>query len=133
MSMQPDYRISLQGQVISPEFRARLALLTLHDRRGMQADQLDITLTDDDGMLDIPPTGAELTLAIGWKGQPLTERGTYIVDEVEHTGAPDTLNIRASSADMRQGLPANAPKVGMKSPCATSSQRLQSDTTSRPA
>ena len=71
----------------------------------MQADQLDITLTDDDGMLDIPPTGAELTLAIGWKGQPLTERGTYIVDEVEHTGAPDTLNIRASSADMRQGLP----------------------------
>jgi phage protein D len=105
MSMQPDYRISLQGQIISPEFRARLASLTLHDRRGMQADQLDITLTDDDGMLDIPPTGAELTLAIGWKGQALTERGTFIVDEVEHTGAPDTLNIRASSANMRQGLP----------------------------
>ena len=105
MSMQPDYRITLQGQTISPEFRARLASLTLHDRRGMQADQLDITLTDDDGMLDIPPTGAELTLAIGWKGQALTERGTFIVDEVEHTGAPDTLNIRASSANMRQGLP----------------------------
>lgn len=105
MSITPDYRITLQGQTISPEFRARLSRLTLHDRRGMQADQLDITLTDDDGMLDIPPTGAELTLAIGWKGQPLTERGVYIVDEVEHTGAPDTLNIRASSADMRQGLP----------------------------
>ncbi|RUR46217.1 contractile injection system protein, VgrG/Pvc8 family [Vreelandella populi] len=105
MSMQPDYRITLQDQVISPEFRARLSMLTLHDRRGMQADQLDITLTDDDGMLDIPPTGAELTLAIGWKGQPLTERGIFTVDEVEHTGAPDTLNIRASSANMRQGLP----------------------------
>lgn len=105
MSIQPDYRITLQGQVISPEFRARLSQLTLHDRRGMQADQLDITLTDDDGMLDIPPTGAELTLAIGWKGQALTERGTFTVDEVEHIGAPDTLNIRASSADMRQGLP----------------------------
>lgn len=105
MSMQPDYRITLQGQTISPEFRARLASLTLHDRRGMQADQLDITLTDDDGMLDIPPTGAEITLAIGWKGQALVERGTFTVDEVEHTGAPDTLSIRASSADMRQGLP----------------------------
>ncbi|MGP9500258.1 contractile injection system protein, VgrG/Pvc8 family [Halomonas sp. AOP43-D1-4] len=105
MSIHPDYRITLQGQVISPEFRARLSLLMLHDRRGMQADQLDITLTDDDGMLDIPPTGAELTLAIGWKGQALTERGMFIVDEVEHTGAPDTLNIRASSANMRQGLP----------------------------
>ncbi|WP_404472974.1 phage late control D family protein [Vreelandella venusta] len=105
MSMQPDYRITLQGQTISPEFRARLGSLTLHDRRGMQADQLDITLTDDDGMLDIPPTGAEIVLAIGWKGQPLIERGTFTVDEVEHTGAPDTLSIRASSADMRQGLP----------------------------
>lgn len=105
MSLQPDYRITLQGQTISPEFRARLASLTLHDRRGMQADQLDITLTDDDGMLDIPPTGAEITLAIGWMGQPLVERGTFTVDEVEHTGAPDTLSIRASSADMRQGLP----------------------------
>ncbi|MGQ7261188.1 phage late control D family protein [Vreelandella sp. V005] len=105
MSMQPDYRVTLQGQTISPEFRARLASLTLHDRRGMQADQLDITLTDDDGMLDIPPTGAEITLAIGWKGQALTERGTFTVDEVEHSGAPDTLSIRASSADMRQGLP----------------------------
>ncbi|WP_447045324.1 phage late control D family protein [Vreelandella sp. H-I2] len=105
MSIQPDYRITLQGQTISPEFRARLASLTLHDRRGMQADQLDMVLTDDDGTLDIPPTGAEITLAIGWKGQALSERGTFTVDEVEHTGAPDTLSIRASSADMRQGLP----------------------------
>lgn len=104
-SMQPDYRITLQGQTISPEFRARLASLTLNDRRGMQADQIDIVLTDDDGMLDIPPTGAQITLAIGWKGQALVERGTFTVDEVEHTGAPDTLSIRASSADMRQGLP----------------------------
>jgi len=105
MSSQPDYRITLQGQTISPEFRARLSQLTLNDRRGMQADQLDIVLADDDGMLDIPPTGAKITLAIGWKGQALVERGTFTVDEVEHTGAPDTLSIRASSADLRQGLP----------------------------
>lgn len=105
MSKTPDYRITLEGQAISPEFRARLQSLTLSDRRGMEADQLDIVLTDDDGMLDIPPRGAKMTLAIGWKGQALIERGTYIVDEAEHTGTPDTLNIRARSADMRQGLP----------------------------
>lgn len=110
MSMSPDYRITLQGQTISPEFRARLGSLTLHDRRGMQADQLDITLTDDDGMLDIPPKGAEINLALGWKGQALIERGTFIVDEVEHSGAPDTLSIRASSADMRKGLPGKRTK-----------------------
>ena len=42
---------------------------------------------------------------MGWKGEPLIDRGTYIIDEVEHSGAPDLMTIRARSADMRQGLP----------------------------
>lgn len=101
----PDYRITLAGRRISPEFGARLQRLRLVDRRGLEADQLDITLEDHDGRLALPPRGAELHLAMGWRGQPLVDRGTYIVDEVEHAGAPDVLTIRARSADMRQGLP----------------------------
>lgn len=101
----PDYRISLQGQAITPRLRGRVESLRLTDRRGLEADQLDLVLTDDDGALALPPRGAELTLAIGWRGEPLTERGTFIVDEVEHSGAPDRLRIRARSADMRGSLP----------------------------
>lgn len=103
--MTPDYRISIAGQQVSTQLRARLESLTLNDRRGMQADELTLTLTDDDGMLDIPRRGVEVVVAIGWKGAPLTERGTFIVDEVEHAGAPDTLTVRASAANMRKGLP----------------------------
>ncbi|SDJ88461.1 phage late control D family protein [Billgrantia gudaonensis] len=105
MSRRPSYRLTLQGQTISPELRARLQRLRLIDKRGMEADQLDLTLTDHDGRLALPPRGAELQLAIGWHGEGLVERGTYIVDEVEHSGSPDTLSIRARSADMREGLP----------------------------
>ncbi|EWH00553.1 contractile injection system protein, VgrG/Pvc8 family [Halomonas sp. BC04] len=105
MSRRPGYRISLQGQTLSPELYARLISLRLTDRRGMEADQLDISLTDDDGRLELPPRGATLELAIGWEDEGLVERGSYIVDEVEHTGAPDTVSIRARSADMREGLP----------------------------
>lgn len=101
----PDYRITLAGQRISPELNARLRSLTLTDRRGLEADQLDIELEDHDGRLELPPRGAELHLAIGWKGEPLIDRGTYIVDELEHTGAPDALTIRARSADLRADLP----------------------------
>lgn len=101
----PDYLLTLQGQTISPELDARLQRLRLTDNRGMEADQLDITLNDHDGRLALPPHGAELHLALGWKGQPLVDRGIYTVDEVEHSGSPDTVTIRARSADMRQGLP----------------------------
>ncbi|GHE20126.1 phage late control D family protein [Halomonas urumqiensis] len=101
----PRYRITLAGQVISPELEARLMRLRLTDRRGLEADQLDITLSDHDGRLALPRHGAELTLALGWQHQGLVERGTFIVDEVEHSGAPDVVVIRARSADMRRELP----------------------------
>jgi hypothetical protein len=101
----PRYEITLQGQRISPELGARLQSLRLTDRRGLEADQLDIVLEDHDGRLALPPRGAELHLALGWAGEALVDRGTYIVDEVEHSGAPDALTIRARSADMREDLP----------------------------
>ncbi|EFA0018738.1 TPA: phage late control D family protein, partial [Escherichia coli] len=33
-------------------------------------------LDDADGQLQLPPRGARLTVLIGWKGEPLTEKGT---------------------------------------------------------
>ncbi|MEJ2418436.1 MAG: phage late control D family protein [Exilibacterium sp.] len=101
----PDYRLTLAGQTISPALGARLQSLNLIDQRGFESDQLDITLTDHDNRLQLPPRGAELQLAIGWQGEGLINRGTYIVDEVEHSGAPDTLTLRGRTADLRQGLP----------------------------
>lgn len=101
----PDYRIELENQTISPELGARLISLTLTDEGGDTADQLDITLSDHDGRLALPPRGATLRAWIGWKDEGLVDRGSYVVDEVEHSGAPDVLIIRARSADMRRGLP----------------------------
>jgi phage protein D len=66
-------------------------------------------LDDADGMLDIPPRGVTIKLALGWAGQPLVDKGSYIVDEVEHTGSPDTLTLRARATD-RAGLAAKREK-----------------------
>lgn len=101
----PDYFISIEGKQISPELDARLISLTLVDKRGFQSDQLDITLANHDGRLALPTRGAKLSLAIGWKEIALIDRGIFIVDEVEHSGAPDQLTIRARAADMRNALP----------------------------
>lgn len=82
----------------------RLVSIELTDNRGLEADQLDITLSDHDGLLAIPPRGATVRLWLGWDDTGLVDKGSFTVDETEHSGAPDTLSIRARSADLRGGL-----------------------------
>lgn len=89
------------GGNITQVVQDRLESLTLTDNRGLEADQLDIILSDHDGALPIPPKGAVLKLALGWAGSGLIDKGTFMVDEIEHTGTPDRLTIRARSADFR--------------------------------
>lgn len=107
--LQPDYRITIEDKDgnstdLTPVFAGRLVSLTLTDNCSLEADMLDLSLDDSDGLLDIPNRGARLRVAIGWKGQPLVDKGVYTVDEIEHSGSPDTLFIRARSADLRTGL-----------------------------
>lgn len=101
---RPSYLVQLDGRDITPLVNPRLIELTLTDNRGFEADQLDITLDDADGLLDIPRRGAEIHLLLGWSGSPLEDKGTYTVDEIELTGAPDKMTIRARSADLRASL-----------------------------
>lgn len=101
---RPAYHITVDGHNIGHILDERLISLTLTDNKGFEADQLDITLDDADGRLDLPPRGAEIRVSIGWEGGGLVDKGSYTVDEVEHSGAPDVLTIRARSADLRGGL-----------------------------
>ncbi|WP_409302201.1 phage late control D family protein [Pseudomonas sp. KCJK8993] len=100
----PAFRITVDGNDIAQLISPRLISLQLTDNRGIEADQLSITLSDHDGLLTIPPKGAVLRLWLGWSDTGLVDKGTYTVDETEHSGAPDVLSIRARSADLRKGL-----------------------------
>ena len=100
----PDYMVKLAGSDITADISRRLISLSLTDNRGFEADQLDIKLDDADGLMQMPPRGAMLSVFLGWKGQALFHKGEFTVDEVEHRGAPDTLTLRARSADYRGSL-----------------------------
>ncbi|HHQ3689200.1 phage late control D family protein [Pseudomonas aeruginosa] len=100
----PVFRLTVDGNDIAQLISPRLIALDLTDNRGLEADQLSVTLSDHDGLLAIPPRGAVLHLWLGWSDSGLVDKGTYTVDETEHSGAPDVLSIRARSADLRKGL-----------------------------
>ena len=115
----PDYRVTLDGadvtgtlrqQVsLNGRIRARLVSLSISEKRGEAADQLDIGLDDSDGRLALPKTGAILHVQLGWKqGSDVTpglvDKGSFKVDEVAHAGPPDLVTIRARSVDFTSDL-----------------------------
>jgi phage protein D len=119
----PDFRLNMGGTDlrgtlfdeamqlldITDKVRPRLVSLSLSEKRGEEADQLDIVLDDSDGKLDLPPTGATLQLQIGWKqGNDvivgLVDKGRFLVDEVSHSGPPDQVTIRARAADFASDI-----------------------------
>lgn len=82
----------------------RLISLSIADNRGFEADMLELELSDHDGLLELPPRNATIQVAIGWHRSLLVDKGKYLVDEVQFSGAPDKVNIRARSADLKGSL-----------------------------
>lgn len=101
---RPICRVVVDGRDITAAVEKRLIGIELTDNRGLEADQLDVTLSDHDGRLVIPPKGATMRIWLGWSDTGLVDKGSYTVDETEHSGAPDQLSIRARSVDLHAGL-----------------------------
>lgn len=104
-----DFRVMLDGKDLSDKLRPRIVSLTISEKRGDEADQLDIVLSDTDGKLAIPSEGAVLTVEIGWaQGRDVTagliHKGSFKVDDVSHTGPPDQITIRARAADFTSDI-----------------------------
>ena len=102
---QADYRLTIDGEDFTPKVRPRLLSLSLTEKRGGEADQLDLELDDSDGRLALPRKGAAITLQLGWArgtGVPvgLVDKGRFVVDEVEWSGEPDRVRVTARSADL---------------------------------
>jgi phage protein D len=103
-SHAPDFVLTVDGRDITATVDARLISLQLTEGRGDESDALTLTLDDSDGRMDIPPPGATITLMLGWLGETLVDKGAFEVDEIEHSGTPDTLHITARAAEMRGDL-----------------------------
>ena len=110
--MIPDFRIVVDGhQVVTAAIRERLLGLRVSDEAGHRSDTVEIRLDNRGGLVKPPRRGAVLQVELGYsaggelagleKDSVRVPMGRYTVDEVELSGPPDTLAIRAKAADMR--------------------------------
>lgn len=96
----PAWRLILDGKDLTERVAPRLLEITLTEARGGEADQLDLVIHDHDGRMALPRRGVDLSFALGWRDAGLIDKGTFRVDEVEHSGAPDIITVRSRSADL---------------------------------
>ncbi|WP_068083110.1 contractile injection system protein, VgrG/Pvc8 family [Novosphingobium rosa] len=101
------WKVTLSGKDLTDTIAPRLISLSLKEDEGEKADELFLVLDDGDGKLELPPEGAVITVAMGWKqgtGVPvgLVDKGKFVVDAVDWDGAPDRIRISARSANMRK-------------------------------
>ena len=99
------FMLEIDGIDYAKTLVPRLMSLSLSEKLGEEADRLEITLSNHDGLFPTIKRGVEARLALGWAaGQEvaigLVEKGTFLVDQVEKSGPPDTLRISARSADL---------------------------------
>ena len=99
------FRMGIEGIDQTAEVEKRLISLSLTDKNGTEADELSLTLSDHDAALPLPIKGNRILL---WLAMPDTgdmiEKGTFIIDEAEHSGTPDQMMIRAKSADFKSAI-----------------------------
>ncbi|EKN3558922.1 TPA: phage late control D family protein [Yersinia enterocolitica] len=100
LTPRPAFDIKIGGKT-QTTVNNRLISLTLTDNRGFEADMLELVIDDADQKVALPARGAQIDIALGWKGEPLVNKGRFTVDEISHSGPPDQLIVTARSADFR--------------------------------
>lgn len=99
------FKLTIKRIDRTAQVEKRLISLSMTDKRGTEADELLLTLSDHDAALPLPTDGSEIRL---WLAMPDTgdmiDKGTFTIDQAEHSGTPDQLQIRAKSADFKSSL-----------------------------
>jgi len=112
--MRPAWRILADARDITAAIADRLVSLRLSDAAGEQSDTAEIRLDDRGHRIELPRTGAELEISIGYRETGLADMGLWVVDEIELQGPPSTLLIRAHAAHLGRSETARHRKATLR-------------------
>lgn len=104
-----NYRVLADEIDVTSTIQDRLLSLRITDESGLTSDSLEIKLDDRDYAIEWPRHGAEITVYLSTHLHGFLSMGIYVVDEIEHSGPPQTMTIRAKACDMRASM--KAPKT----------------------
>lgn len=104
MLRTPIIKLTADNEPLDTAIMARLMTVTVTDNKSGDADELSLELDDHDGKLAMPKRGVKLQCWMGYVDAGVHDMGIYTVDSVEWGGTPDTISVKAKSADMKGSL-----------------------------
>lgn len=114
--MTPDFTIAADTKDATASIKARLLSLEISDSDGIQSDRLTIKLDDRDQALEMPRTGAELAVSLGYVETTLTDMGKWAVDTVDLSSPPNTMTIHANAINLSSSSTASGKTNTLKQP-----------------
>lgn len=96
--VKPAFKVELDGVDVTDSIGDRLIALRTTDYAGQQTDTVEIELDDRDQRIPAPPSGATMSVALGYEGMPLQLVGVFIVDEVEFSDGPRGMVVKGLGA-----------------------------------
>lgn len=100
--IQPRIKIVYQGKDISKDISEFLLSVDYSDNTSDESDEVSFTVEDSEGLWRtdwMPNKGDKLTMSIGYDHE-MMDCGTFTVDEIEFSGAPDVISIRGLAASV---------------------------------
>lgn len=102
--LRPTCQIVIDGKDYTARIMPHLIQLSVESNRQDHADTVNLSIDDSKGQIALPRRGVEMRVMLGFEGLGISLQGTYHVDEIEHSGTPDTVSIIARSAKLTREL-----------------------------
>ena len=112
--MTPAVVLSIDGQAFGTQTMSRIIDVTVDDKRGFEADELTITLSDYDGALAIPSTDSLVKVWLGYVETGVAYKGEYKITGFEHSGRPTNCASQPWPPTWLPASPSNKKKHGAK-------------------
>lgn len=101
--MTPFVEISIAGRVIGGVGKRALpGQLVEYD--GEHADELHLSISNYDGMLQKPRKDERVTVRLGWKETGVAKIGEFVITEIDKVGPSAQFHIVGHSADLKKTL-----------------------------
>lgn len=103
---RPFIEVSVNGKPVSNAFYSRLTSARISDAPGQKADTVDLTFDDAGNEIEMPPTGALITVRFGYRDIGASKMGVFTIEKPKISGGSEGefLSLSGRSADMRSDV-----------------------------